>query len=72
MGGETRIVPLAFVVNAWALDLNRLFDHVDDKTTAILINSPSNPTGGVMDRGSQQVVLDFRRLSWTLLSLRTK
>ena len=61
MGGETRIVPLAFGASAWTLDLDRLFDQVDDKTTAILINSPSNPTGWVMDRDSQQAVLDFCR-----------
>ena len=61
MGGETRIVPLTFGAHAWTLDLDRLFDQVDDKTTAILINSPSNPTGWVMGRNRQQAVLDFCR-----------
>ncbi len=61
MGGETRIVPLTFGAHAWTLDLDRLFDQVDDKTSAILINSPSNPTGWVMDRDRQQAVLDFCR-----------
>ena len=68
MGGETRIVPLTFGAHAWTLDLDRLFDQVDDKTTAILINSPSNPTGWVMDRDRQQAVLDFcrRRGVWMI------
>ena len=61
MGGETRIVPLTFGEHAWTLDFDRLFDQVDDKTTAILINSPGNPTGWVMDREDQQIVLDFCR-----------
>ncbi len=61
MGGETRIVPLTFGEQAWTLDLDRLFDQVDDKTTAILINSPGNPTGWVMERAGQQAVLDFCR-----------
>ncbi len=61
MGGETRIVPLTFGEQAWTLDLDRLFAQVDDKTTAILINSPGNPTGWVMERDGQQAVLDFCR-----------
>ncbi len=61
MGGETRIVPLTFGAHAWTLDLDRLFDQVDAKTSAILINSPSNPTGWVMDRDRQYAVLDFCR-----------
>ena len=68
MGGETRIVPLTFGAQAWTLDLERLFDQVDDTTIAILINSPGNPTGWVMDRDAQQAVLDFcrRRGVWLI------
>jgi aspartate/methionine/tyrosine aminotransferase len=67
MDGETRIVPLAFGVNAWTFDLDRLFDQVDDKPTATLIHSPSNPTGWVMDRDSQQAVPDVCRQRGVLL-----
>lgn len=61
MSGEPRLVPLSFGNEGWSLDLDRLFDSVDSRTRAILINSPSNPTGWVMPREQQQAVLDFAR-----------
>lgn len=69
MGGEARSVPLSFGQaagqnagqNSWTLDLDQLFDQVDDRTVAILINSPNNPTGWIMERDAQQAVLDFCR-----------
>ena len=61
MGGETRLVPLSFGADGWTLDLERLFAQVDDQTIAILINSPNNPTGWVMDHTDQRAVLDFCR-----------
>lgn len=61
MSGEPRLVPLGFGNEGWTLDLDRLFDAVDGRTRAILINSPSNPTGWVMPREQQQAVLDFAR-----------
>lgn len=61
MSGEPRLVPLGFGNEGWTLDLDRLFDAVDGRTRAILINSPSNPTGWVMPREQQRAVLDFAR-----------
>lgn len=61
MSGEPRLVPLGFGNEGWTLDLDRLFGAVDGRTRAILINSPSNPTGWVMPREQQQAVLDFAR-----------
>ena len=61
MGGETRLAPLSFGFDRWTLDLDRLFAQVDERTIAILINSPNNPTGWVMPQPEQQAVLDFCR-----------
>jgi aspartate aminotransferase len=45
----------------WKLDLQRLFDTVDDRTRAIFVNSPGNPTGWTMNAEEQRAVLDFAR-----------
>lgn len=45
----------------FSLDLQKLFDAVDERTRAIFINSPGNPTGWTMDAEQQRAVLDFAR-----------
>jgi len=35
----------------WRMDLDELERRVSDKTRAVMINSPHNPTGGVLTRG---------------------
>ena len=45
----------------WSLDVERMFALCDDRTKAIFINSPGNPTGWIMKREQQQTVLDFAR-----------
>lgn len=61
MGGEPRFAWLKFGNHGWSLDLDELFAQVDGRTRAILINSPSNPTGWVMERDEQRAVLEFCR-----------
>ncbi|MEQ9639519.1 MAG: pyridoxal phosphate-dependent aminotransferase [Alphaproteobacteria bacterium] len=61
MRGETRIVPLQFGNDGWRLDLQRVLDNIDGQTRAVLVNSPSNPTGWVMERDAQQALLDACR-----------
>lgn len=61
MSGEPRFVHLQFGNDGWQLDLQALFDQVDSKTRAIMINSPNNPTGWILDRDEQQAILDFAR-----------
>ena len=61
MGGEPRIVSLRFGNDGWTLDLDQLFDRVDARTRAIMINSPGNPTGWMMSREAQKAVLEFCR-----------
>jgi len=46
---------------SFALDLQKVFDAVDDKTRAIFVNSPGNPTGWVMTSDQQRALLDFAR-----------
>lgn len=61
MGGTVHQVPLETDGETWRLDLDRLFDACDERTRAICINSPSNPTGWMMDTEAQAAVLDFCR-----------
>ena len=41
----------------WSLDIEKLFAACDERTQAVFINSPGNPTGWVMPREEQQAVL---------------
>ncbi len=61
MGGETRHVRLDLTETGWQLDLDKLFDACDERTKAIFIASPSNPTGWLMEPEQQRAVLDFCR-----------
>lgn len=45
----------------WHLDLDKLFDSCTDETKAILITTPSNPTGWMMGHDDMRAVLDFAR-----------
>ena len=45
----------------WKLDLQRVLDAVDERTRAIFVNSPGNPTGWVMSSDEQRALLDFAR-----------
>lgn len=59
--GVVKDVPLEDKGGEWSLDLDRLFDSVTSKTQALLIVSPSNPTGWVMPASDVKRVLDFAR-----------
>jgi aspartate aminotransferase len=43
-------IPLLEARN-WRMDLNELERHVSEKTKVLVINSPHNPTGGVLTKG---------------------
>jgi aspartate/methionine/tyrosine aminotransferase len=45
----------------WRLDLQKLFDACDDRTKAIFICSPGNPTGWMASTEEQKQILDFAR-----------
>ncbi len=62
VGAELRPVLLrAREDGRFALDLEELFAATDDRTRALFIASPGNPTGWMMEREDQQQVLDFCR-----------
>ncbi len=55
-------VPLEHKENTgWTLDMERLFDSVTSRTKAILLVTPSNPTGWTMRSHEIKEVLEFAR-----------
>lgn len=61
VGAECREVRLRRRAGDWLLDLDALFDAVDDRTRAIFIASPGNPTGWICEAAEQAAILDFCR-----------
>lgn len=60
--GTTHTVPLKFAEGeGWSLDIDELLGAVTDVTKAILIVTPSNPTGWVMSKEEMDRVLEFTR-----------
>ena len=60
-GGVPRFAPLSFGAQGWTLDLDRLFGAVTDRTRALFINSPANPTGWTAGMDDLRAILDFAR-----------
>ena len=60
-GGVVRHVSIELTANGWSLDLDALFAAVTDRTKAIFINSPGNPTGWLMEADEQAAVMAFAR-----------
>ncbi len=62
MRGEPKYVALDRKPDGgWSLDMQKLFDAVDDRTRAVFVNSPGNPTGWVMSSEQQKALLEFTR-----------
>ncbi len=61
MGASVTRVSLEQQNGVWQLDTQALLDACGDKTRAIFINSPGNPTGWMMESDQQQEILDFAR-----------
>jgi aspartate aminotransferase/aminotransferase len=49
------------------LDLNRLADAITPRTKAVLLSTPSNPTGAVIGAGTQKALADLCRTRGVLL-----
>lgn len=68
LGGEARRVALTPGPGGWSLDLDRLFAACDDRTRAIFVNSPGNPTGWMASPEDLAAILAFcrRRRIWAI------
>lgn len=59
---KTIQVPLDFDHEAgWSLDMDRLLDAVTPKTKAILVVTPSNPTGWTMSKAEMETLMNYAR-----------
>jgi aspartate/methionine/tyrosine aminotransferase len=61
MGATLKTVALRSREDGFHLDMDELIGACDERTRAVFVNSPSNPTGWVMGREDQQALLDFCR-----------
>ena len=61
MGAELEGVPISMIEGKWNLDMNQVFDACDSSTSAIIINSPNNPSGWTMSNEEQKALLEFSR-----------
>jgi len=58
VGGTPVPTPLTYD-NNFRLDLDHFRDHVTDRTRLVILNSPANPTGGVMTESDVKAVADI-------------
>lgn len=59
---KTKQVPLDYNdKDGWTLDLETVFDACTEKTKAILVVTPSNPTGWMMCKSDMQALIEFAR-----------
>ncbi len=61
LGAQVETVALGYGAHGWTLDLDRLLAALTPDTKLLMLNSPNNPTGWVMTRDEQRVVLDHCR-----------
>ena len=58
-GGEARFAPLVRDGRRFHLDLDRVRAAIDRNTRMLLVNSPSNPTGWVINEDEQRALLEI-------------
>jgi len=61
LGARVETVGLSFTPQGWTLDLTRLLEALTPATSAVLINSPNNPTGWTIGRDAQRTILEHCR-----------
>src|SRR5262245_9652842 len=58
-GGQPRAAALARSGDRFVLDLDRVRSAIDAKTRMLIVNSPSNPTGWVIDQEEQRALIEI-------------
>ena len=61
MGAKVEGVPIGMKDGKWNLVMEQVFDACDSNTSAIIINSPHNPSGWTMSHQEQKPMLEFTR-----------
>ena len=61
LGAHVHTVSLAYGADGWTLDVDALLAALTPDTRLLMINSPNNPTGLVMTKEQQRIVLDHCR-----------
>jgi aspartate aminotransferase len=59
--GVTTHATVKLTDDGWHLDMDELFGAVTERTKAIFLNSPGNPTGWIIPQEDQVRLLDFAR-----------
>jgi aspartate/methionine/tyrosine aminotransferase len=67
LGASVECVALQFGDSGWSLDLQRLLDAITPGVTAVIVNSPNNPTGWTLSRPEQEAILERCRRVGTWL-----
>lgn len=57
-GAGRRVVDVTLDPDGWRLDPQRLADAVDERTSAVLLCSPHNPTGRVFDQEERSAIAE--------------
>ena len=60
-GAKAVLVALDQIGNGWSCDVDKVSAAVTDRTRAIFVNSPSNPTGWTADHATLKAILDLAR-----------
>ncbi len=61
VGATPRYVPMDLTPDGWRLDLDRLFDACRENVSALVINSPANPTGWSATASELKAILEMAR-----------
>jgi aspartate/methionine/tyrosine aminotransferase len=60
-GAKAVPAPMALTAEGWTLPLDKLFAACGPRARAIVVNSPSNPTGWIASRAELEAILEFAR-----------